>query len=640
MRNAVTIFCILLFQGLVYSSPALSAELVLSTEEKQWLADHPIIRLSPDPAFAPIEEVTDKGEYVGMAADYMELIEKKTNFTFTVVTYPTWKRVIKETRASKVDVLAAVTQSVQRREFLNFTTPHIRLPGMIIVSDRTPGTVSIDDLKTMRVASPAGYVWFDLIGYDHPEINLLEAATLRQGLHDLSFGLLDAVVADPATVTQIIKEDGLGNLRIGGETGYFFELAFAVRKDWPILHGILEKSVQSITEQEHHSIFERWIQFSTGTGVSKNTNIGLVVGLMVGLALAILLALTFMFVNRLLRIRMARQTLELNKANERLSRVNVDLEERVQKRTMDLEKAMLKLKKSQAKMVQSEKMAALGQMIAGIGQEINTPLGYAHSNVMALKDFVARVRFLDDIIDAWKVVKDDPSSSEEVITVLFSEVDHAITDLNKGGLIAECEELAADTLFGLDQISEITGNLKDFSRLNQAEIAEVNINDNIQRTLKLAKNLLKDTIDVDLSLGEIPLIKCNPSKINQVLLNLITNACHAIAISDKSQGRLSIETSYDGDRVHINVRDNGVGIPKSVGKKMFDPYYTTREAGQGTGLGLSICYNIIVKEHKGKIRVKTREGVGTRFMISLRTDMAGSQAIDQDDLQQNRADAG
>ncbi|RLA13861.1 MAG: hypothetical protein DRQ59_04415 [Gammaproteobacteria bacterium] len=448
--------------------------------------------------------------------------------------------------------------------------------------------------------------------------------------------MLDAVVADPATVTQIIKEDGLGNLRIGGETGYFFDLAFAARKDWPILHGILQKSVQSITEQEHRSIFDRWIQFSAGTGVSKNT----IIGLVVGLALVILLALTFMFVNRLLRIRVARQTQELNKVNERLSQMNVDLEERVQKRTMDLEKAMLKLKKSQAKMVQSEKMAALGQMIAGIAHEINTPLGYAHSNVMVLKDFVARVRFLDDIIDSWKKVRSDESSSKEVVTVLFREVDHAINALNEEGLIAECEELAVDTLYGLDQISEITCNLKDFSRLNQAEIAEVNLNDNIQRTLKLAKNLLKDNIDVDLSLGEIPLIKCNPSKINQVLLNLITNACHAITMSGKSQGKLSIETSYDGGRVHVSVRDNGIGIPKSVGKKMFDPFYTTKEVGQGTGLGLSICYNIIVKEHKGKIRVKTREGVGTRFMISLRTDVAGSPAIDADDLQQDRADTG
>jgi signal transduction histidine kinase len=636
MRNAVGILCLLLLQGLVYSPPTLSAELVLTAEEKQWLADHPIIRLSPDPAFAPIEEVTENGKYVGMAADYLELIEKKTNFKFTVVTYPSWKQVVVETKARNVDVLAAVTQSPPRLEYLNFTTPHIRLPGMIIVSDRTSGTVSIDDLKSMRVASPAGYVWFDLIGYDHPEIKLLEANTLRQGLRDLSFGLLDAVVADPATVTQIIKEEGLANLRIGGETGYFFDLAFAARKDWPVLHRILEKSVQSITEQEHRSIFDRWIQFNAGVGVSRN----LIAGLVVGLALFILLAIVFIFVNRLLRIRVAKQTQELNKANERLSNMNVELEERVKTRTMDLEKAMLKLKKSQAKMVQSEKMAALGQMISGIAHEINTPLGYARSNVVVMKDFVYRVKFMVEILDAWKDVMNDDSASEEMVSVLLREVDHSIAELNQDGLIEECRELVTDTLYGLDQISEITLNLKDFSRLNQAETAEVNLNDNIQRTLKLAKNLLKDNITVDLSLGEIPLIKCNPSKINQVLLNLITNACHAMTVSAKEQGKLSIETSYDGDRVHVSIKDNGIGIPKKVGKKMFDPFYTTKEVGQGTGLGLSISYNIIVKEHKGKIRVKTREGVGTRFIISLRTDASAAPGLDQDKSQQDRVQAG
>jgi len=636
MRNAVGIVCLLLLQGLVYSSPTWSAELLLTAEEKQWLADHPIIRLSPDPAFAPIEEVTENGKYVGMAADYLELIEKKTNFKFTVVTYPSWKQVIVETKARNVDVLAAVTRSPQRLEYLNFTAPHIRLPGMIIVSDRTPDTVSIDDLKSMRVASPAGYVWFDLIGYDHPEIKLLEASTLRQGLRDLSFGLLDAVVADPATVTQIIKEEGLGNLRIGGETGYFFDLAFAARKDWPILHSILEKSVQSITEQEHRSIVDRWIQFNTSAGVSKN----IIAGLVVGFALLILLAMGFMFVNRLLRIRVAKQTQELNKANERLSNMNVDLEARVKTRTMDLEKAMLKLKKSQAKMVQSEKMAALGQMIAGIAHEINTPLGYARSNVVIMKDFVFRVKFMAEIFDAWKDVMNDDSASEEMASALLREVNHSIDELNQDGLIEECGELVTDTLYGLDQISEITLNLKDFSRLNQAETAEVNLNDNIERTLKLAKNLLKDNITVDLSLGEIPLIKCNPSKINQVLLNLITNACHAITMSAKEQGKLSIETSYDGDRVHVSIKDNGIGIPKKVGKKMFDPFYTTKEVGQGTGLGLSISYNIIVKEHKGKIRVKTREGVGTRFIISLRTDSSAAPGLDQVNAQQGRAQAG
>ncbi len=636
MKTLARTVCVILLQGLIYSSTVFSAEVVLSAEERQWLTEHPVIRLSPDPAFAPIEEINANGEYVGMAADYMDLIEKKINFKFTIVGYPTWKQVVEETKQKNVDVLAAVTQSTQREEYLNFTTPHIKLPGMIIVSDRTTGKVGIDDLKNMRVASPAGYVWFDLIGYDHPEIKLLEAATLRDGLRDLSFGLLDAVVADPATVTQVIKEEGLSNLRIGGETGYFFELAFAARKDWPILRDILEKSIQSIHKEEHAAIFDSWIQFKGEEGISQNV----LIGLAISLTLLILLAMGFMFVNMLLRIRVAQQTEEFNAANANLSEVNVELERRVVERTSDLEKAYSELKHSQVKMVQSEKMAALGQMIAGIAHEINTPLGYAHSNVMIMKDFIEKVNKVDTNFRAWKNLMSDGFSSEDDISNKFLEVDDAFTELNENDEIEECGELATDTLYGLDQISDITQNLKDFSRLDQAEIDDININDNIERTLKLAKNLLKDHIHVELSLGQIPSIKCNPSKINQVLLNLITNACHAIDVSGKEVGKLAIVTDFDGDRVNITIKDNGIGIAKDVGKKMFDPFYTTKEIGQGTGLGLSICYNIIVKEHKGQISVRTREGVGTKFTISLRAENIDVLPVEPDVISENEASVG
>jgi signal transduction histidine kinase len=626
MKPMARFVCAFLFQGLIFSPAVVSGELVLTAEEKQWLVEKPIIRLSPNPEFAPIEEINSSGEYVGMAADYMALIETRMGIKFTVVTYPSWEEVISQTKRKNIDVLAAVTPSIQRERYLNFASPHIKLPGMIFVTDQIPGTINITDLERLRVASPTRYIWFELIGYDHPQIKLIESPTLRQGLRGLSFGQLDAVIADPASVSHIIKQEGINNLRIGGVSGYNFELAFAARKDWPILHSILEKSVQSITEAEHNAIFNRWIQINRKVDVSNNHTIGIVVGLV----LVILTVLTFIFVNRLLRIRVAGQIVELNRANESLSVKNEDLVKRVVKSTHDLKKAMLNLKKSQTEVVQSEKMVELGQMMTGIAQEINTPLGYALSNLMVMKDFVGRVKVTDDMFRAWKVVVSDEFASEESISDLFQEIDDAFTGLNKDDLIAECEELVLDTLHGLDQISEIIHNLKNFSRLNPAETAEVNLNENIERTLKLVQHLLKENIDVKLSLGELPVIKCNPSKINQVLLNLITNACRAINVSGKEHGKLSIVTSCDGDRVHVSIKDNGIGIPKKVGKKMFDPLYTTKKSDQGAGLGLSICYNIVVKEHKGKIRVQTREGIGTRFIISLRVNGASASVIDTD----------
>ena len=636
MKILVTTLCLFLLQGLVFSSAVFSAQVVLTAEERQWLNEHPLIRLSPNPAFAPIEEVNARGEYVGMAADYMTLIEKKANFKFAIVGYPSWNQVVEETRQNNVDVLAAVTQSSRHEEYLNFATPHIKLPGMIIVSDRTTGLVVINDLKNMKVASSKGYVWFDLIGYDHPEINLLEADNLRAALRDLSTGLLDAVVADPATVTQVIKEEGLSNLRIGGETGYFFDLAFAARKDWPILRDILEKSVQSINEEEHRAILDNWIQFKGEEGISPN----LMIGLTIGLALLIVLAMGFMVVKMLLRSRVAKQTEEFNEVITKLTESNFELELRVARRTSDLEKAYSELKFSQAKMVQLEKMAALGQMIAGITDEINTLLGYAQSDVVVMKDFLAKVKKVDADFNAWKNLKSDGFSGEDDISNKFLEVDNAFAEFDENDEIEECDEVATNTLHSLDQISDITQNLKDFGRQDHAEIAEVNLNENVEQTLKLAKNLLKDHISVELSLGQIPLIKCNPSKINQVLLNLIANACQAINVSAQETGKLRIESDFDGDRVNISIKDNGVGIGEEVGKKMFDPFYTTRQMGQGTGLGLPISYNIIVKEHQGKIRVRTREGVGTKFVISLPVEGALALPVDPHAKPKNEVSVG
>ena len=613
MRTLVTILCVFLLHGLIYSPDVYSGQVLLTAEERQWLAEHPVIQLAPSPAFASIESVNNKGEYVGIAADYVALLGKKVNIKFSIIAYPSWNQVLEQTRQKKVDVLAAVAPSTQHEAYLNFTTPHIKLPGMIILNDRASGSVTVDDLKNMRVASLSAYSWFDLLGYDRPEIKLREAKSLKAGLRDLSTGVLDAVVADPVTAAQVIKEEALKNLRIGGETGYSFDLAFAVRKDWPILHNILEKSVQAISHEEHQTILDKWIQHKG----EKSDSTMLQIGLAVGVTLLIALVLGFVLINMLSRVRVAKQTQALNEANARLSATNVELEQRVVEHKNELENALSDLNLSQVKMVQSEKLATLGQMIAGIAHEINTPLGYAHSNLATLKNFITKVKKADTSFNHWKKLLEDGFSSEDEISKKFVEVGRAFESLNAENGIEKCDELAVDTLYGLDQISDITHNLKDFSRMKQVETAEVDLNDNVERMLKLAKNLLKNRISVDLSLGQLPLIKCNSTKINQVLLNLITNACHAIEDSGKEKGIVKIVTAFDGDLVHISVKDNGIGIPADVGKKMFDPFYTTKGIGQGTGLGLSISYNIIVKEHKGKISVKTREGLGTKFVISL-----------------------
>ena len=174
--------------------------------------------------------------------------------------------------------------------------------------------------------------------------------------------------------------------------------------------------------------------------------------------------------------------------------------------------------------------------------------------------------------------------------------------------------LLDDTVFGIGQISELVGSLKDFSRLDQAQVARVDVHQLIDGALKIGGNILrKKNIEVVRQFGAVPEIVCSPAQINQVLLNLITNAAQAIA---HEHGRISVRTHAVGQYLMIAVEDNGAGIPAEHLARIFDPFFTTKPVGQGTGLGLSICYQII-EQHRGRIRAVSTPGIGTRFFVAL-----------------------
>jgi signal transduction histidine kinase len=161
-------------------------------------------------------------------------------------------------------------------------------------------------------------------------------------------------------------------------------------------------------------------------------------------------------------------------------------------------------------------------------------------------------------------------------------------------------------------VAEIVANLKDFSRIDRSKVAHSNINDCLNNTLMLAKHQLK-MVTVNKNLGEIPDITCAPSQINQVFLNLITNAVQAMP---EERGTLTLTTRTEGEGIAVDVADNGSGIPPDVLPKIFDPFFTTKDIGKGTGLGLSISYKII-EQHGGKISVESKPGAGTKFTVWL-----------------------
>jgi signal transduction histidine kinase len=258
-------------------------------------------------------------------------------------------------------------------------------------------------------------------------------------------------------------------------------------------------------------------------------------------------------------------------------------------------------------------MSSLGQMVAGVVHEINTPLAYVKNSLGSvsgrLQDLARLAAETEKLLELLRAGGANPQDLAEQ----FGLTERLIARLRAEHALDELDTLARDGLHGIGQISEIVGNLKNFSRLDRSKVASFNLNEGIDSTLAIARHELKHHV-VKKHYGDIPSITCSPSQINQVFLNLVNNAAQALG---PGPGEIRITTRREGaGAVAVEVADNGKGIPPEVLPKIFDPFFTTKEVGKGTGLGLSIVYKI-VEQHGGRISVDSTVGVGTRFTVVL-----------------------
>jgi two-component system, NtrC family, sensor kinase len=282
----------------------------------------------------------------------------------------------------------------------------------------------------------------------------------------------------------------------------------------------------------------------------------------------------------------------------------------------ELAGAFKQLRESELYQMQSEKMSALGVMVAGVAHEINTPLGFVSSNVEFMHELTSDLKTA--IHTQHDLMRDVPrwgAMSREEQQRWYNTALHsgkALAVIVERRTVEEMSELVDESTVGLERISEIVRSLKDFSRVDRAAVDSVDIHQGIDSTLVIAQNVLKNKAEVVKQYGQVPLISCNPSQINQVILNLVTNAAQAIP----TYGQVTIATRTDGAYIAIDVIDNGAGMTEEVRSQVFKPFFTTKQTGEGTGLGLAICEKI-VGAHKGTLSVESAVGVGTTFTIRL-----------------------
>ncbi len=320
----------------------------------------------------------------------------------------------------------------------------------------------------------------------------------------------------------------------------------------------------------------------------------------------------------------------LNRANVSLENMNVSLEQRVTERTDELAGTLENLKDSQVQLVQAEKMSSLGQLVAGISHEINTPLLYlANNSVLIQERLESMEKFVKRCIAVFSLNAGDFPDRTEFQRAFLGALKDLKTCLRENEIeesIEEARDLTVDSIEGLKDLTEMAQSLKDFSRLDRSPVGSFDVNAGLEKSLLIAKNALKHRADVQKNFGELPEIECSPSQINQIFLNIITNASQAI----DEGGAIVITTEMrDADRISISIADNGCGIPEENLSRIRDPFFTTKEVGMGTGLGLSIV-DEIMRAHGGELVIESDVGKGSCFTILLPIKQAPSNTTPKD----------
>lgn len=295
-----------------------------------------------------------------------------------------------------------------------------------------------------------------------------------------------------------------------------------------------------------------------------------------------------------------KMVIDLEKARSELHTANADLANA----NDALHKTVADLKAAQEQLVQSEKMASLGQLTAGIAHEINNPVNFVTANIQPLKDDLSEV--IKVIENYERIVKEKGLQND------FSEVDEFKKKHDFNLTMNEINDLLKGIGDGALRTSEIVKGLRNFSRLDQNVFRKANINESIESTLTLLHSNYKNRIEIIKEYGDLPEVDCYPGQLNQVFMNILSNAIQAIS----DDGKIFIKTNFKDNKIRISIKDTGIGMSEEVRKKIFDPFFTTKEVGKGTGLGLSISFGII-RKHNGEIEVFSKPGEGSEFVIKI-----------------------
>jgi len=635
---------------------------LLTTEEKAWIAEHPVIRTRISDYYAPFEFL-DGGEYKGYAYDILSLISERFGLTFQPAPPMPWEEALRRIRDRKgIDLILLLTHTREREAFINFTTDYVSFPKVIFSRKDGPAISRLDNLSGLKVAVEKGFSEADMLRRDVAGIVILDARNTADALRAVSTGRADAYVGNLAVGSYLIDRLGLTNLQVTAPTPYESDrLAMGIRKDWPILAGIIQKGLDHISPEQLQEIHNRWFAIRYKPGLDLFDIVKwLLPAAAVGLAFIIQL-------NRMV----LRRTRELQ-ASQRLLRAIQDnafqslwlltpegILKDANRTALKAIDAVIedvagkpfwrtpwwnhnrKTREQIRKAVENGREGRKVRFEIATGTVNDDNFRIIDFNLIPIHDPEGKVIHLvpsgHDITKIKELEEKAIRSSQlAAIGELAAGVAHEINNPINGILnyVQILLDKSRDPFFRdildrvmkeADRVESIVRNLLSFARDTPARHHPLNPAKIIEETLALCQmQLVTSGIHLRVETApDLPCIRGNRQQIVQVLLNLISNARHTLnerypeTDPDKVLYITTARCRHQGrDMVCLSVEDRGGGIPRQHLAHVVKPFFTTKPEGKGTGLGLSISHDII-KQHDGTLEITSTPGEGTRIDIRL-----------------------
>lgn len=649
----------------------------LTPEERRFLQQRGALRYAPDPAFPPFEFFRADGHVAGITPEILDLVAAELNVKIEAVHYPTWDAVLEGVHRGEVDLLGTLTRTPEREAFLSFTEAYLSVPNVLYVTAASPWKTGFAELAGRRVGvvrSAGAQAW---LLQHHPEVVAVHVANTAEGFRQLSLGEIDAMLETLPVGAFVIAEQGFTNLRPLPEIVFTVPQHFAVRRGDERLRDILARGLARVPTEQRLRVFARW----TGEDPAKPR---WQVPAWVWRGIAGLSALLVAFVTwtYLLRRQVARRTRELAASEQQFRRLLEDLpiaaawaDERNRVEFVNRKfTALFGYQRSdiptlddwfrraypdaaKRREVAARWRAGVAQLAASGESAHSTEVAIACADgserlVLVVTSIIGdkTLAVFEDLTDRIRMEqKLRQSQKMEAVGQLAGGVAHDFNNLltvvlGHAQILLREPRLPSDLRNPLQQIEDVarrgaalTRQLLTFSRQQAMQPTLLDVNDTLRAMQQLLARLLGEQIAIELHCDPaLPVVRADPSMLEQIVLNLSVNARDAMPKS----GTLTLATrtaevdaaglerrpagARAGRFVVITVRDTGTGIAPAHLARLFEPFFTTKEVGRGTGLGLATVYGI-VQQHQGWIEVSSTVGVGTTFDVYL--PAAGSAPI-------------